>query len=604
MTTPNEWYATRITDTESQLRSIYRQINRTSLLRIIFFLALPTAVILLHDKPLWYPATGVVCTLIPFLSLVKYHNRLYDQKLRLETRLRINRSESKALHDDYSDFDGGDDFSDPQHPYTFDLDVFGRHSLFQMLNRCCTAAGRRLLATWLNQHLTDKDKIIQRQKSISDLARRTDFREAFRTEGMIHNTTDEDTEEIRHWVESHSLLLHSLWVRIALWAVPTINIVLLAGGLSGCWGMQWFGMMFLLFVIISFTMVKRATVIQEDYGRKLKRLGCYARLIDLAKSIVWTAPELRHITDTLNLGGKSPERALAELSRELNRLDLRNNQMLYVLLEGSIFFQLRQIVRIEHWKIRYGQHLMGWIHTVAQLDALCSLGTFAFNHPGYSFPTIADEPFRFEATDMGHPLIPENQCVKNDACIPFRPYFLIITGANMAGKSTYLRSVGTNFLLACLGCPVCCKSLTLYPASLVTSLRTSDSLSGHESYFFAELKRLKHIIDRLNCGEHLFIILDEILKGTNSADKQKGSFDLISQFMRLHANGIIATHDLLLASLAERFPGQIENSCFEADICGDKLSFSYRLRKGVAQNMNASFLMKKMGITPGENAAH
>ena len=192
--------------------------------------------------------------------------------------------------------------------------------------------------------------------------------------------------------------------------------------------------------------------------------------------------------------------------------------------------------------------------------------------------------------------MPPAQCVKNDALIPSRPYFLIITGANMAGKSTYLRTIGTNYLLACIGAPACCDALTLYPARLVTSLRTSDSLSDNESYFFAELKRLKRIIDMLNNGKELFIILDEILKGTNSTDKQKGSFDLIRQFMHLDTNGIIATHDLLLSRLAEQFPGNIRNYCFEADIKDNELTFSYRLREGTAQNMNACFLMKKMGI--------
>ena len=202
----------------------------------------------------------------------------------------------------------------------------------------------------------------------------------------------------------------------------------------------------------------------------------------------------------------------------------------------------------------------------------------------------------FKANEMGHPLMPEEQCIKNNANIPSNPFFLIITGANMAGKSTYLRTIGINYLLACIGTPVCCKELEIYPSQLVTSLRTTDSLSENESYFFAELKRLKRIIDLLNQGEELFIILDEILKGTNSTDKQKGSFNLIKQFILLKTNGIIATHDLLLGELIQQFPNEIRNYCFEADITDNELTFSYKIRKGIAQNMNACFLMKKMGI--------
>ena len=166
----------------------------------------------------------------------------------------------------------------------------------------------------------------------------------------------------------------------------------------------------------------------------------------------------------------------------------------------------------------------------------------------------------------------------------------------MAGKSTYLRTVGINYLLACIGAPVWAKQMEIYPARLVTSLRTSDSLTDNESYFFAELKRLKLIIDKLEAGEELFIILDEILKGTNSMDKQKGSFALIKQFMNMNTNGIIATHDLLLGTLIESFPQNIRNYCFEADITNNELTFSYQMRNGVAQNMNACFLMKEMGI--------
>ena len=238
------------------------------------------------------------------------------------------------------------------------------------------------------------------------------------------------------------------------------------------------------------------------------------------------------------------------------------------------------------------------------MDALLSLATFAHNHPDYAYPTLidpADQPFRFRATALGHPLMPADRCVRNDFEMNRRPEFIIITGANMAGKSTYLRTVGINYLLACIGAPVCATGMELTPVRLVTSLRTSDSLTDrlvtslrtsdsltdNESYFFAELKRLKLIIDKLQQGERLFIILDEILKGTNSTDKQKGSLALIRQFMTLRANGIIATHDLALGTLADAFPGQIHNHCFEADITGDTLTFSYRLREGVAQNMNA-----------------
>lgn len=595
--TPRNWYTQRIDETSRQLSQTQTQINRISLLRVLLFVAGIVGLVLFYDSGTWAVALTVCCTFLPFFILVKVHNRLYFRKDWLETQLKLNQDELKGLEGDHSAFDEGREFIDAGHPYSYDLDLFGRKSLFQAIGRTCTHIGKQTLAAWMQHHLTEKAAIESRQESVRDMSRRTEFRETFRVTGSVNRGADSDEEDIRRWSQTSSTLQHLWWVKLSLWAVPGINILLLALGLLHVLPFSWFGLMFCIFVILSFALIKRVTLIQEAYGEKLKTLNRYAKLITLAKGETWQAPALRELTDKLDIDGHSPAEALMQLSKELDRLDLRNNQLLYVILEGSMFFQLRQIVRIERWKARYGKYLMGWLEAVGELDALCSLGTFAYNHPAYTYPTIADRSFQFIAKNMGHPLMPESQCVKNDAAIPSRPYFLIITGANMAGKSTYLRTIGTNYLLACIGCPVCCESLSLYPAQLITSLRTTDSLSDNESYFFAELKRLKRIIDLLNEGRELFIILDEILKGTNSADKQKGSLDLIRQFMHLKADGIIATHDLLLGTLAEQFPECIHNYCFEADIKDNELTFSYRLREGVAQNMNACFLMRKMGIT-------
>lgn len=596
MITPNDWYTSRIAETAKELTNIKKRILHISLLRIVFFLAGITAVIALFHAGTGVLIGAVCCTFLPFLALIKLHNRFFARKEWLETQEQINRNELKGLEGDFSGFDEGKEFANPEHPYSFDLDLFGRNSLFQAINRTCTHIGKQTLARWMQEHLTQKELIELRQQGVRDMSERNEFREEFRITGLVNHGKTSDVEEIRRWSESPSNLLHATWVKLTLWGVPLINIALLAGGLTGICSISWFGLMFMLFVIISFAVIKKATLVQQTYGEKLKTLNSYAKLIALARQQVWKSAEVQQLIERLNIDGHSPAEALMQLSKELDRLDLRNNQLLYVILEGSIFFQLRQVVRIERWKERYGHHLMQWLETVGELDALCSLGTFAYNHPDYSYPSISDKPFQFIATAMGHPLMPAEQCVKNDALIPSRPFFLIITGANMAGKSTYLRTIGVNYLLACIGCPVCCKQLTLYPAQLITSLRTSDSLTDNESYFFAELKRLKRIIDLLNEGHELFIILDEILKGTNSADKQKGSLDLIRQFIHLQTNGIIATHDLLLGTLAEQFPDKIRNYCFEADIKENELSFSYKLREGVAQNMNACFLMKKMGI--------
>lgn len=592
---PENHYTERLSLTKGQLQQVKKQIFRISMLRLALFIAGIAGVYFFFNQTTLLIA-GICLTFLPFFILVKVHNRLFIRKEWLETQARIIQEELQALSGDYSSFEDGKEYVNPEHPYSFDLDIFGRRSLFQSINRTCTFFGKVRLAEWLQNHLHEKTSIEKRQEMIREISEHTLFREQFRVAGLVHHGQSSDAEKIQAWSQSPAQYLHAGWVKAFIWGVPVINSLLLITSLAGWTSFSWLGLSFGIFLVLSFGIIKRATYIQETYGKQLKSLNGYARLIALAKAEDWKSAGMQELMERFNLNGQSPIQALQQLSKELDRLDLRNNQFLYVLLEGSIFFQLQEIVRIERWKARYGQHINEWLETVGKLDALCSLGTFAYNHPQYTYPELTEKPFCFLATQMGHPLMPASQCVKNDATIPSRPFFLIITGANMAGKSTYLRTIGVNYLLACVGTPVCCEKLKLHPNQLITSLRTSDSLSDNESYFFAELKRLKRIIDLLNQGQQLFIILDEILKGTNSMDKQKGSFDLIRQFMQLKANGIIATHDLLLGSLIKQFPEEIRNYCFEADIKENELTFSYKLREGVAQNMNACFLMKKMGI--------
>ena len=592
---PENHYTERLSLTEGQLQQVKKQIFRISMLRLTLFIAGIAGLYFFFNQT----TLLIICiclTFLPLFILVKIHNRFFIRKEWLETQARIIQEELQALSGDYSSFEDGKEYVNPEHPYSFDLDIFGRRSLFQSINRTCTFFGKVRLAEWLQNHLHEKTSIEKRQEMVREISEHTLFREQFRVAGLVHHGQSSDGEKIQAWSQSPAQYLHAGWVKAFIWGVPVINSLLLITSLAGWTSFSWLGLSFGIFLVLSFGIIKRATYIQETYGKQLKSLNGYARLIALAKTEDWKSAGMLELMERFNLNGQSPVQALQQLSKELDRLDLRNNQFLYVLLEGSIFFQLQEIVRIERWKVRYGQHISEWLETVGELDALCSLGTFAYNHPQYTYPELTEKPFCFLATQMGHPLMPVSQCVKNDATIPSRPFFLIITGANMAGKSTYLRTIGVNYLLACVGAPVCCEKLKLHPNQLITSLRTSDSLSDNESYFFAELKRLKRIIDLLNQGQQLFIILDEILKGTNSMDKQKGSFDLIRQFMQLKANGIIATHDLLLGSLIKQFPEEIRNYCFEADIKDNELTFSYKLREGVAQNMNACFLMKKMGI--------
>jgi DNA mismatch repair ATPase MutS len=307
--------------------------------------------------------------------------------------------------------------------------------------------------------------------------------------------------------------------------------------------------------------------------------------------------ELEALKSTLKSSGVTVSKTINRLKSYYDCLGLAFSYPILFFFNPILMWNVKYAIKIEKWIDEYGKQIESWFSALAEFDALVSLALFAHNHPEYAYPTIAEQ-YTFKAKALGHPLLHRNKCVKNDVDISKRPFFMVVTGANMAGKSTYLRTVGINHILACIGAPVCADEMTVFPSKLVTNLRTTDSLNDNESYFFAELKRLKMIIDRLYSGETLFIILDEILKGTNSIDKQKGSLALIKQLISLNSNGIIATHDLVLGILEKEFPENVKNYRFEAEIKDDNLIFSYKIQEGIAQNMNASFLMQKMGINP------
>jgi DNA mismatch repair ATPase MutS len=259
-------------------------------------------------------------------------------------------------------------------------------------------------------------------------------------------------------------------------------------------------------------------------------------------------------------------------------------------------FNLHLLLKVEKWKKQNQENVLNWFEAIATFDAMSSLANFAYNNNQFIYPDLIFDNFGFIAENLGHPLIDAEQRVVNDIKINGWNQFAIITGANMSGKSTFLRTIGANYILAMAGAPVCASKLSFYPIQIHSSIRTSDSLVKHESYFYAELKRLKQIIDELESGKKKLILLDEILKGTNSKDKQAGSIALIEQLLHYKSVGLFATHDLMLGELASRFPGQVNNLCFEIQIENDKMVIDYKLHPGVCKNLNATYLMKNMGI--------
>ena len=593
------FYEERIALHRARLDALKRRMHQIGTLRLLLVIGALILLWLLRAGSSTLLGMTFIAFALPFSLLMIWHNRLDARKTYEETLVKLNQNELKGLDYDFSAFDGAPEKADSQHAFSLDLDLFGEPSLFQSINRTVTTFGKERLAHWFLQPLDQKKAIEQRQAAIQELARLTEFRQQFYVVGRTHLQAQNhsfDPERLQRLASTPTRFrAQPIW-HILIWLVPALWL-LAAGGYL----MDWIpGSFFNLFIVgsmlVAYAPTKQVNRIYNEVNKLESLFKGYAELLRMTEQTPFTAAPLQELKATLMHEQTSASQAIRQLSRYIGGLNQRFS-LAGIILNVLILRDIRHALLIEKWKATYGTQLGQWFDTLAQVDAYNSLGGFAFNHPDYVYPHLSDHYFTIEGKELGHPLLDRKRCVRNNIHLPKAPWFLIITGANMAGKSTYLRTVGINYLLACVGAPVFAKEFTLCPAHLVTSLRTSDSLTGHESYFFAELKRLQMIIQRLQQGERLFIILDEILKGTNSIDKQKGSLALMRQLVAQQACGIIATHDLVLGDLEKEYPEAVKNYCFEADIKENELSFSYQLREGIAQNMNACFLMRKMGIT-------
>ena len=591
------FYAERIAQHRATLEALKRKIYHAGTLRLLIVVAALVAVWIARGAG-WAVLTGiVVACVVPFVVLMVYHNRLSARKDFTTELMRLNEAERRAIDYDFSAFDGGGEYADAAHPFALDLDVFGEQSLFRSLNRTVTSAGQSLLAQWFMRPLTERTAVLRRREAIRELADRPAFRQPFYATGIV--SKGQRAEASDAWMKGLPRFADRAVWRMLKVLVPALWIVVAVGCAVGAFPTWAAGGMLAVSFGVANLPARRIHALCKSADRMEGVLRSYAALIARVEAETFRAESLAVLRRRfVPAEGVSASQAIRGLSRLIGALDQRYS-MAGLLLNLFLLRDVWLAARVERWMARHARHAADWFEALAEVDALCSLGGFAFNHPDYPYPDLTDAYFCMDGRGLGHPLIHRDRCVRNDLHIAQPPHFVVITGANMAGKSTYLRTVGVNFLLACMGLPVCAEQLTVSPAPLFTSLRTADSLAAGESYFFAELKRLKQIIDRLQSGEQLFIILDEILKGTNSEDKRKGSLALMKQLVGRGACGIIATHDLQLGALADEFPEAVENGCFEADMTPDTLTFSYRLRPGVAQNMNACFLMKRMGIIMG-----
>ncbi len=587
-------YRKNISDHTKNIEVLSRKIIHSGWLRVLIFVLLFAVPIYIFEYSEIASITLLIGFGFCFGILIKRSNKYRLLKSQQQFLLSLNKNELKASEGNWSEFDSGNKFIDPLHNYSHDLDLFGEGSFFQYINRTATLEGENNLHKKLCNPSTDSSKIISNQEDIKDLQQKISFRQIFFAKGKLIEENQEILDKITALDSYEPLLLNrGKFFKILMVLLPTLLIGSITLSISG---MNPSIPIFLFLFNLGFigTQLKKINKINLQFSSITTTLKKYAVLTQLINDENFSSENLIHLQNQLKYNNQPASSIIKKLSRYMNNFDQRNGMISGPLLNGLFLWDFVYVLKIEKWLFQYALHINKWFEVVHELDALNSMAGFAYNHPDFVFP-VPDNAFTLKTQNLGHPLLNRKERICND--FDFKEsIFSLITGANMSGKSTFLRTVGLNIILARCGMTVCAKEMFFKPMKLVTNMRTTDSLMKHESYFFAELKRLKFIIDSIKEGQEVFIILDEILKGTNSKDKTYGSMELIKNLLTLKANGMIATHDLELGILEKDTSGKIINQCFEVKNTGNELLFDYKLYPGITQNHNATYLMKQMGI--------
>jgi len=566
-------------------------------LRLIVFIGGIILIYMSFDLSKYLGFSVLVFFVSLFLFLLRCDALHSSHKAYLENLELINLNEAKALDGDFSMFNDGSTFIRNDHDFTYDADIFGPSSLFQYLCRTCTGYGSQVLAGWLSDPYTVSISLAKRQETIKEMSGKDQWRKSFLATGMNRTLDESQISGLTAWLSKEDLINTSAYRKVIMWLLPVFNLLSLGIVIAGVISYSVFIVFFLLSLFTVIINLKKTSAIHAELTGRFRFIDSLGKLLGLIDSESFDS-SLINIMKTGIIGrDRSAVKAAGELGRIINSFDSRLNVIVGFVLNGLLLWDLHCVRRLEKWKMIYREQFPLWLKMIGQTDAFISLGNYTFNNREFAFPDIStDGTAVFNAVQLGHPLIHGKGRVCNDFILDEKGKICVITGANMAGKSTFLRSVAVNYVLAMTGAPVCAEKLVFTPLKLFTSMRTTDSLSSNESYFYAELKRLRILKQKLQEGENLFFLLDEILKGTNSEDKSQGSKIFIDKLINLGGTGMIATHDLSLGELEEIYPGRIMNKCIEVDIDGEKINFDYILRDGIAKNRNAVLLMRQMGI--------
>lgn len=578
---------------QSEYDTFDRQYQFYSLIRIaLFLISVGLASYLFYSREMIMGGVVGTIGILIFGLVVNHHKKIAFNRKQRDLLVLSNQEEIQRLDLELASFDKGDDFIDDNHNYTSDLDVFGSNSLFQLLNRTTIPTGRKKLAEWLKSP-TSRAEIEKRQAAIVELRDKNEWRQNFHAFPRHQHDpkVEEKFEAFSEWMSASPVEgLSKKFVLGILLGIFNLTIVLLVIFLVINYKFLFLSMLLGFGLIRSLQEPTKEATDASEIGVKL--LSSYQLLMKWLAREQWNSDLVKEQVSLI----QTPKPAVQEidkLRRLLDTLSSRNN-FIYWIFNPLFAIDIHLVIRIENWKRNNSDHFELWIEAISEIEALSGIAGYAFANPDYAFPEIASEDFQLECKTLAHPLIKTSKRVGNDFNIDGEGRIGVITGSNMSGKSTFLRTVGINLLLAQIGAPVCASSFKFSPTQLFTSMRTSDNLEESVSSFYAELKRIERLLQLVANNQPIFFMLDEILKGTNTKDRHLGAQSLIKQLGNEKCTGLISTHDIGLGEINKST--NILNLHFSSEIVDHELIFDYTLKKGVCQSFNASELMSRIGI--------
>ncbi|MFH6972621.1 MutS-related protein [Flavobacterium petrolei] len=528
-----------------------------------------------------------------FVVLMRIHSKLVFKKQVNQALFDINENEISYLERNKIPFENGQEFNDFHHPYAYDLDIFGEHSLFQNLNRTATFIGKK---TFANQLLTllPNDEITRNHQAVKELSEKLDWRQEFLAFAKVSNDNQLNYETLLKWSTFNSTPLSKMSVFISYFS-PLLFLGVLIAYLvtSNTFFASALSYLFVINLMILGRFIKRIQAEVANSTNIDKTIHQYSLLLQKIENESFQSQKLIDLQQKLMFKKENASVHFKQLAGFFSNMDSISNFVTATVFNGTFLFNLHVLKSLIQWKNDHAEALENWLEVIGEFEMLNSLANFSYNNPEFVYPTL-NTNFEIDFTDLSHPLLNEKTRIGND--VRFHPEsFMILTGSNMSGKSTFLRSLGINMVLSGMGSPVCASQANVHPLPVLVSMRLSDSLSDSESYFFAEIKRLKQIMDELE-NRPAFVLLDEILRGTNSDDKRNGTIEVVKKVIGKKAVGAIATHDIEVCLTTNEYPNILTNKCFEVEIINNELHFDYKLRDGICKNRSATFLMKKMGV--------